>query len=158
MSWHSPTAILACGSSPRGAPRSASSTYLCRLPSRCTALPATVALASASQQVERLSLSPSITPDCFYLLLWSHALYIHPTCLLLTCRVLCISVHKPRYQYFSHEVWRSAHLRLFDQTMRGATLYFPNRPSVLCVKPRKAAYLAAKFILIKRSSNWIREK
>lgn len=57
VSWRSPTAILACGSSPRGAPRSASSTYSCRLPSRCTAHPATVAPASASQVVDCLPCS-----------------------------------------------------------------------------------------------------
>lgn len=56
-SWRSPTAILACGSSPRGAPRSASSTYSCRLPSRCTALPATAAPASANHLVDRLPCS-----------------------------------------------------------------------------------------------------
>lgn len=48
---------------PRGAPRSASSTYLCRLPSRCTVLPATLAAASASQLVEHFSPGASF---CLY--------------------------------------------------------------------------------------------
>lgn len=44
VSWRSLTAIL----SPRGVPWSTTNTYLCRLPSRCTVLPATVAAASAN--------------------------------------------------------------------------------------------------------------
>lgn len=62
VSWRSPTANLACGSSPRGAPRSASSTYSCRLPSRCTVLPATVAAASASQLAEHFIPGSSYCP------------------------------------------------------------------------------------------------
>lgn len=46
------TAILACGSSPRGAARNAWSTYSCRLPFRCTVLPATVAGAAACRLVQ----------------------------------------------------------------------------------------------------------
>lgn len=63
VSWRSPAANLACGSSPWGAPRSASSTCSCRLPSRCTVLAATVAPASASRLTERFS--PG-APCCLY--------------------------------------------------------------------------------------------
>lgn len=48
------TAILACGSSPRGAARNAWSTYSCRLPFRCTVLPASVAGAAACRLVQGL--------------------------------------------------------------------------------------------------------
>lgn len=62
------TAILACGSSPRGAARNAWSTCSCRLPFRCTVLPATVAGAAACRLVQgfhpaashRLRLSPPL--------------------------------------------------------------------------------------------------
>lgn len=116
VSWRSPILNLACSSSPRGAPRSASSTYSCRLPSRCTSCHSGCCLSQPTSRAlhpRQLFLSPSIALDCFSLLLWSALLlYIHPTCRALTCRLTCIfldiSVYKPEYHSFSHVQTRCA--------------------------------------------------